>query len=156
MEMIIATAILAGSGAALFTLIGQGSLFGRRAEAQSTALQLAQSVLAEALAMPESVQSEGTFEHDPRWAYRIRRERLSGGSAFGQESSATSTGTSSTGLIQLTVEIFPATAVDQSADAGRATARLVRWVRQQPGAGLDDNRTESASGSGTSSPVGLP
>jgi len=143
MEMIIAIAILAGSGVALFTLIGQGSLFGRRAEAQSTALQLAQSVMAETLAMPESVESEGTFEQDPRWAYRIQREALSGGSSFAEDSTATSTGTSSTRLIQLTVEVFPATAGDQSADARRPTARLVRWVRQRSGS---DSATLSAAG----------
>jgi Tfp pilus assembly protein PilV len=145
MEMIIAIAILAASGVALFTLIGQGSLFGRRAEGQSTALQLAQSVMAETLAMPESVESEGTFEQDPRWAYRIQREALSDGSSFAEASPATSTGSSSTRLIQLTVEVFPATANDQSADARRATARLVRWVRQRTG-----------SDSTTLSPAGLP
>ncbi len=82
-EMILATAILAASGSALFMLIGQASRFGLRAEEESTALQLAQSLLDETIAMPAAVETEGTFENDPRWSYRIVRETVEGGSSAG-------------------------------------------------------------------------
>lgn len=82
-EMILATAILAASGSALFMLIGQASRFGLRAEEESTALQLAQSLLDETIAMPAAVETEGTFENDPRWSYRIVRETVEGESSAG-------------------------------------------------------------------------
>lgn len=76
MELILATAILAASGAALFGLIGQGSLFARRSQARAETLHLAQSALDEYLAVPDSIPPEGTFETHPEWAYRIRQEEI--------------------------------------------------------------------------------
>lgn len=132
MEMIVATAILAGSGAALFTLIGQGSQFGRRAEEQATALQLAQSVLDEALAMPSEIDEQATFEQDPRWAYRMERDPLAGGSEM--SGSATASGQTTppgSTLVRVTVEVFPAAErrTVTGTESDRATCRLVRLVR---------------------------
>ena len=76
MELILATAILAASGAALFGLIGQGSLFARRSQARAETLHLAQSALDEYLAVPDAIPPEGTFETHPEWAYRIRQEEI--------------------------------------------------------------------------------
>lgn len=87
MELILATAILAASGAALFALIGQGAMFGGRADRESESLHLALTILDEYLAMPGEVDAEGTFEQQPRWSYRIRQETIEPG-----DSAATGSG----------------------------------------------------------------
>ena len=76
MEVIVATAVLAASGAALFALIGQASQLARRAEMRSEALQVAQSILDETLAMPGANQTEmsGTVESNPRWDFHIEQQ----------------------------------------------------------------------------------
>lgn len=79
MELILATAILAASGAALFALIGQGAMFGGRADRESESLHLALTVLDEYLAMPAEVDAEGSFEQYPQWSYRIRQESIEPG-----------------------------------------------------------------------------
>jgi prepilin-type N-terminal cleavage/methylation domain-containing protein len=69
MEMILATAILASSGAALFALIGNGSVMGRRAEHRAEALRLAENLLAETLAgitSPDNIA-------ESRWVTRVQR-----------------------------------------------------------------------------------
>ena len=147
MEMMLATAILAGSGTALFLLIGQGSDFGRRAEERATALHLAQSLLDEAITMPESVEGQGTFESDPRWGYRVTRDSVDIPSASGLSSSATSSSATSAsatsasatsastsagvGLVRVTVEVF----IDEAAGVGGGepedvACRLVQIVRR--------------------------
>ena len=137
MEMMLATAILAGSGTALFLLIGQGSDFGRRAEERATALHLAQSLLDEALTMPEMVDGQGTFESDPRWGYRVTRDAVDIPSASGLSSSATSASAPSAstsagvGLVRVTVEVF----IDEAAGVGGGepedvACRLVQIVRR--------------------------
>ncbi|XZE55558.1 type IV pilus modification PilV family protein [Planctomycetaceae bacterium SH139] len=74
LEVILATAVLAGSGAALFALIGQASKLAVRAEQRSEALQIAESVLDEFIAMGGRQQSEmnGVYEANPAWAYRLQ------------------------------------------------------------------------------------
>lgn len=89
MELILATAILAASGAALFALIGQGAMFGGRADREAESLHLALTVLDEYLAMPAEVDAEGTFEQHPGWTYRIRQESIESG-----DSGATGSGSS--------------------------------------------------------------
>jgi len=151
MEMIVATAILAGSGAALFTLIGQGSLFGRRAEEQATALQLAQSVLAETLAMPDAVDQEGTFEQDARWAYRVRRERSVGSASAGEAAGPAASGSASP-LVRLIVEVFPVGERGGGPGEQRATCRLVRWVREAQETNARNDASQAA-GSASSPPL---
>ncbi|TWT80833.1 hypothetical protein CA13_22790 [Planctomycetes bacterium CA13] len=124
MEMIIATAVLAGSGAALFALVGQASQLARRAEERTVALQFAQSVLDEYLAMQTEIESdsEGTFESDPRWNYKVE--------TFDIEASKTieASQTPST-LKRIVVSIYRA---DENGglsvtDSDSAIVRLVRW-----------------------------
>jgi hypothetical protein len=128
MELILATAVLAASGAALFGLIGQGAMFAGRAQRESFALHLAQSVLDEFLAMPGEVEPEGTFAEDEAWAYRITRESVdqsgSGGIGGGDEGAAG-------GLTRLVVEVMPANSSGQASREAedRAACRLVRLVR---------------------------
>lgn len=141
-EMILATAILAASGSALFMLIGQASRFGLRAEEEATALQLAQSLLDETIAMPAAVETEGTFENDPRWSYRIVRETVEGGSSAGSGIS-TGDGISTRGgasggepaggtLTRIVVEVLRSDEaprpVAPSGPEDAPTCRLVRWV----------------------------
>ena len=117
MEMILATAILAGSGAALFALIGNGSLYGRRAEEKGEALRLAENLLAEAAAMvmadgDENNQFEPsarTYEEDAGWVGQVTRIDVPPAESLS--------------LIGLAVEV-----VHQSAP-NKPVCRLVRWIR---------------------------
>ena len=129
MELILATAVLAASGAALFALIGQGSLFAGRADRETMALHLALSVLDEYLAMPGTVDTQGTFAEDARWAYQIRQEPLGDRDAGG--------------LVRLVVEVMAADRADQAGTAAgtgdrQADVRLIRWVRGSSLDVLDD------------------
>ncbi|TWU38480.1 type IV pilus modification PilV family protein [Novipirellula artificiosorum] len=123
MEMIIATAMLAGSGAALFALVGQASRLARTAEERTVALQLAQTVMDEFLAMPSEseTETEGTFESDPRWSYRMEQTEVT----LTRED-AGSEDTSSP--MRVVVAIYRANdGGTQNVDS--AIVRLVRWIR---------------------------
>ena len=117
MEMILATAILAGSGAALFALIGNASQFARRAETRATALQLAQNLLNEAALAgftdsdigTRSDQQPSPLGEDSRWFYRLQQTPVS-----------TPPGP---GMIRVMVE------VSLQSDPERPVCRLVRWIR---------------------------
>lgn len=138
MEMMIATAILAGSGVALFALVGQASQSARKAEERTVALQLAQSTLDEFLAngfeSGTQDETEGSFESDPRWAYRI------------DQSDVETAGQDEPQLKRITVSIYRS---NQSSGAsldttGSAIVSLVRWSRI--------TKPETASSSETASP----
>ena len=132
MELILATAVLAASGAALFGLIGQGAMFAGRAQRESFALHLAQSVRDEFLAMPGEVEPEGTFAEDETWAYRITQESVdqSGSSSIGGVTGGGDDGAAG-GLTRLVVEVMPGGSSGQASlgDGDRAACRLVRLVR---------------------------
>lgn len=121
MEMMIATAVLAGSGVALFALVGQASQLARKAEERTVALQMAQSTLDEFLAngSESEDETEGGFESDPRWAYRIEQSDVD---AAGQEESR---------LKRIVVSIYRSSqSGGRSSDtADSAIVRLVRWSR---------------------------
>jgi type II secretory pathway pseudopilin PulG len=76
LEVILATAVLAGSGLVVQTLIGMGSRWANQAEARSLALMLAQSVLDAMLAegLPEGNQLPQLFEEFPEYSYEIEIE----------------------------------------------------------------------------------
>lgn len=118
LEVIIATAILAGSGMILFSIIGLGSKYALRAEELTFSHHHAQSILDEWLAQPLAAPGEqsGPIEEAPDWSYRV-------------ESKATSDP-----LLQVvTVEIFHASPLSalspSSADSAEPIYRLSRWVR---------------------------
>lgn len=133
MELILATAILAASGAALFALIGQGAMFGGRADREAEALHLALTVLDEFLAMPGEVDAEGTFEQQPQWSYRIRQETIEPGGA-GATDSGLPTGAGGglpaigLGPTDGSVESGSGTSVFVTGDRPAATSKLVRVV----------------------------
>lgn len=74
-EMMIATALLAGSALLLQSLIGAGVGYGNRAHDRTQAVSLAELALQEALLNPDEWERERTepFEHDPNWSYRVQR-----------------------------------------------------------------------------------
>ncbi|WDQ15703.1 pilus assembly FimT family protein [Rhodopirellula sp. P2] len=135
MEMVLATALLASSGVALFTLVGQATQLARRAEERTVALQMAQSTMDEFLATGSNaeLEMEGSFPSDPRWRYRIE---LSDVEATEQNESR---------LKRIVVSIDRANerggASSNSADT--AIVSLVRWTRAtQP---LSQSTSDSAS-----------
>ena len=77
MEVIIATAVLAASGAALFALIGQAAGYASKAQTRSEALLAAQTALDEYLAgVPEEELSRSQTEGERRWQIEIADETL--------------------------------------------------------------------------------
>lgn len=129
MEMILATAILAGSGAALFSLIANASQFARRAETRATALQLAQNLLNETAmagtaqnnnsSQPNSTnqsdQQQPIMGEDSRWVYRLQQSPVT---------TSPVTTPATPGMIRVMVE------VSLQSEPERPVCRLVRWVRQ--------------------------
>jgi len=127
MEMVIATAVLAASGAALFTLVGQASQFAGRAEERTVALQMAQSTLDEFLASGSEFETEmeGSFESDPRWSYRIEQSEVAApGQVVANEQAESE-------LKRIVVSIHRSSDPGgaSSNTTGAAIVRLVRWVR---------------------------
>ena len=153
MELILATAILAASGAALFGLIGQGSLFARRSQARAETLHLAQSALDEYLAVPDAIPPEGTFETHPEWAYRIRQEEIDLGNGVAATSAdrvEAAVGPAAVGskLLRVVIEVAPADAAGVSGGAD-PVCTLTRWVRVAAAAAGD-----ASAGGGSSEPQG--
>ena len=153
MELILATAILAASGAALFGLIGQGSLFARRSQARAETLHLAQSALDEYLAVPDAIPPEGTFETHPEWAYRIRQEEIDLGNGVAATSAdrvEAAVGPAAVGskLLRVVIEVAPADAAGVSGGAD-PVCTLTRWVRLASAASGD-----TSAGGGSSEPQG--
>lgn len=159
MEVIVATAVLAAAGAALFALIGQASQLARKAQRRTDALQVATSVMDEAIAVRGTLREGETtavYESLPDWQYRITCEpfgpaegvggSLSGSSVAGSSVAADAetiadansggrgVGSSAT-LRRIIVEVFPAgngiggEGVATLASDAQATVRLVRVVR---------------------------
>ena len=92
LEVILATAILAGSSLMLATLISNGANLGNRAQERAEALLIAQTLIDETLATRhgESFEEEEPFSESSLWSYRLRAET--------QED---------LGVIVVTAEVFP-------------------------------------------------
>jgi type II secretory pathway pseudopilin PulG len=110
LEIIIATAILAGSAMVLFSLIGLGTKYGNRAEEQTLAISQAQSVLDEFIAnlSDEEIQEgvSGVLNGVPARSYRIEilPFELAGNSGAVRNSSTSSE--TQTVLVRVTVALF--------------------------------------------------
>ena len=154
MEIILATAILAASGAALLGLIGQASRFALNAEQRTIALMHAETLLGEYLTTP-SMEMEGTVSSAPEWSYRIETSEISlasssSGSVGGANVSGALVGGSSIqsdaasiSLQRVEVSVFDVAAFGVSASGGTGVSSrsgslgsetvpvvtLVRWVR---------------------------
>lgn len=117
LEVIIATAILSGAGFVLFSIIGLGAKYARRAEAITLAHHFAQTLLDEAIAQPDNIGRDRTetILEAPEWSYRISTVPLD-----------------DPALVQVTIEIFPTQeASADSAPSGDSPFRysLSRWIR---------------------------
>ncbi|MBM4002538.1 MAG: hypothetical protein FJ295_04510 [Planctomycetes bacterium] len=152
LEVILALAVLAGSGLAIQALIADGSRAGMRAEQGAEALFLAQSLLDE-LAMDASQmdgERNGVFPQQPAWEFRAHLAR--------------SESLENWGIAVLTVEVFPAGSRSLHAAREAATVksargcRLTRWVRRSASARVSDpsaataGHADAAGGSAEGSP----
>lgn len=150
MEMMIATAVLAGSGVALFALVGQASQLARKAEERTVALQMAQSTLDEFLANGSESESEdeteGSFESDPRWAYRIEQSDVG---AIGQDESE---------LKRIVVSIYRSSESGgpSSDTTDSAIVSLVRWSRATKPLPPSSSETSSSETSSSQSSESMP
>jgi type II secretory pathway pseudopilin PulG len=114
LEVIIATAVLAGSGMVLFSIIGLGAKYARQAEELTLAHHYAQSVLDEWLAAPSSIGNDKTetLEENPQWSYRISSKNLTDPL-----------------LVEVTIEIFQSSTGDNLDQSQDPIYRLQRWTR---------------------------
>lgn len=120
LEVILATAILAGSSLMLATLISNGANLGSRAQDRCEALLVAQTLIDETLALRhgEVFQEEEAFSDTSRWSYRLSTESRE-----------------MTGVIIITAEVFPMDEEGGLPDSSDdPVIRLVRWYlpRIQP------------------------
>jgi prepilin-type N-terminal cleavage/methylation domain-containing protein len=126
LEIIIATAILAGSSMVLISMIGAGSRFGQQAEQKTIALAAANSLIDEMIAtnkfLDSSQETTGTLGSSDPLGFRIRISTYTPQSENMAEPIA--------GLMQITVEMYGSEA--QIADAGRPICTLTRIVRAPP------------------------
>lgn len=133
LEIIIATAILAGSAMVLFSLIGLGTKYGNRAEEQTLAIAQAQSVLDEVIATlsDEEIQEgvSGVLNGVPARSYRIEilPFDLAGNSGAGRNSSTSSE--TQTVLYQVTVAILEGS-VSLAGMESEPLCQLTRLVRR--------------------------
>jgi prepilin-type N-terminal cleavage/methylation domain-containing protein len=102
LEVIIATAVLAGSAMVLVSMIGVGSRFGQQAERRTLALAAASSLLDELIATNDldsiTQESTGVYGKNNPLGYRIRVFPFSSQTANQVEPIS--------GLQQITVEVF--------------------------------------------------
>jgi prepilin-type N-terminal cleavage/methylation domain-containing protein len=120
LEVILATAILAGSSLMLATLISNGANLGSRAQDRVEALLVAQTLIDETLAMRhgEVFQEEQPFSDTSRWSYRLNAESRE-----------------TTGLMVISAEVYPVEDEGGLPDSTEEPViRLVRWYlpRIQP------------------------
>lgn len=140
MEVILATAILAASGAALLGLIGQASRFALSAERRTIALMHAETLLDEYL-VNRSFEMQGTVASDPGWSYTIE---------------AASVASSASSLERVEVSVFEggdgsATRSSDSRGENVPVVQIVRWVKARSGkTGVSDQESPSNSPSARS------
>jgi len=133
LEIIIATAILAGSAMVLFSLIGLGTKYGNRAEAQTLAISQAQSVLDEFIAnlSYEEIQEgvSGVLNGVPARSYRIEilPFELAGNSGVGRNNGTSSE--AQTALVKVTVAILEGN-VSLAGMESEPLCQLTRLVRR--------------------------
>lgn len=130
LEVIIATAVLAGSAMVLVSLIGLGTRFGSKAEQRGLALNAAQTILEEhvLLGSEDDSTSEVTGVVEGRWpmGYRLTVNSLSIGGR--QTASDQSSSAQVLGLVRLTVEVYESEQA-MTSGVGRPLCRISRLIR---------------------------
>jgi type II secretory pathway pseudopilin PulG len=125
LEVVIATAVLAGSAMVLFSLLSLGSKFGAIAQQRTLALATAASVLEELIATnridPATTEMTGVTGGLQPLGYRLRVTPFR---------AATQTTDSLASLQQITVEIFPADAGSERTEQ-RPLCSLTRIIRSK-------------------------
>ena len=136
LEVIIATAILAGSAMVLFSLIALGTKYGNRAEVRTIAISQAQSVMDEFVAgfanQEKQAEIKGVLPSDPPRSFRISVTPfdIAGDKAIGDMGSAKSMPTS---LYRVTVTLYESQ-VQLTSESVEPLCELSRLVRRtQPG-----------------------
>lgn len=124
LEVIIATAILAGSAMVLVSMIGAGSRYGRLAEQRTLALAAASSLIDELIATNQwtrfNQETTGVYGTTDPLGYRIRVSDFSPQTENQSEPIP--------GLQQITVEVFPGE-VQVADDGQKMLCSLIRIVR---------------------------
>lgn len=147
LEVMIATAILAGSAMVLLSLIDFGTRLGNRSEARITALVLAQSILDESIArlsgeMPSDNESQsnysGSLPGAPSRSYRVTfdtvptQEDSDGWNnpeppQLAQGPPTLDPAPNRTDIVCITVELFEG--AEGSQTGSDPLVKLARWVR---------------------------
>lgn len=144
LEVIIATAILAGSAMVLFSLISLGTKYGNRAEERTIAVSQAQSVLDEFVAgfSSQEVRDEvhegvkGVLPSNPPRSFRIVVTPFELGSNASMLRSSDSTVAIQTNLFRVKIELFESKG-QLASEAGVPLCELSRLVRRSPQNGLE-------------------
>lgn len=146
LEVIIATAILAGSAMILFSLISLGTKYGYRAEEKTIAIAQAQSVLDEFIArMPGNEDQEeviGVLPSAPNRKFRIRVTPFELVSKLGANRNAGAASEMQPVLVRVQVRLFESTSKLGSEDSEPICeiSRLVRRPRiREPMTGENGN-----------------
>lgn len=141
LEVIIATAALAGSAMVLISLLGLGSKFGSRAEYKTLAMCRAESILDEAIAtslLDEDTQ-EITDNIGGRWpmSYRITVTPF-------QMKAVGNAGPNNLRLQRITVEVFESESQMAEGSSG-PLCKVTRLIRNHQASGSDRSENSSAS-----------
>lgn len=151
LEVIIATAILAGSALVLFSLISLGTKYGNRAEERTIALSQAQSVLDEFIArMPNGEIREevnGILPSTPTRNFRIKVTPFELASNIVTHRNSNAASENPMTLYRVKVEILETSTNLPSADS-KPLCQLTRLVR--------NSRIEEPSAEGYSSETSRP
>ena len=146
LEVIIATAILAGSAMVLFSLISLGTKYGNRAEVGTIAIAQAQSIMDEFIAGFQNQESleevKGVLPSDPPRSYRISITPFE----FGGDKAKGDIGSGKvmpTNLYRVTVELYESQG-QQASDSADPLYQLSRLVRRGP---ANNESTSLANGS---------
>lgn len=133
LEVIIATAILAGSAMVLFSLISLGTKYGNRAEERTIAISQAQSVLDEFVARMSSQEYReavnGVLPSIPPRSYRIEITPFELTDNVGSNQNKNSANEVQTILFRVKVELFE-TKAPSGGENSEPLCQLSRLVRR--------------------------
>ncbi|MBM3966160.1 MAG: hypothetical protein FJ308_14020 [Planctomycetes bacterium] len=166
LEVMIATAILAGSAMVLFSLIGLGTRYGNRSESRIAALVQAQSILDESIARISAGDTTAKYSGEligpPPRSYQISIEPVpaeedskdwndSEPPQLAEEATLSGpTPQKTTSLVRVTVKLFDGATINSAATtSSEPIISLTRWIRVQSPATNDPNGIVSPATAGS-------